>query len=317
MQALRAHERGGPERFVVEEAPEPAPGPGEVQVAVTAAAITFDELLWDLSWTTTDGAPRTPVIPSHEFSGVVSAVGPGAGPDSPGGLAVGDVVYGMVPFDRDGAAAEIVVAPLDAVAVRPRTLDAVSAAALPLAGLTAIQGLVDVARLQPGERVLVLGGAGGVGSMAVQIAKRLGGHVTATVRGSDAAAAVLTLGADTAVDITTGQTPSSAPFDVILDTVGGAALDGAWSLLQVGGRLVTLQAPPDPERARAAGVTASFFVVEPSRGKLVDLAALVDSGALTVPVAATFALEKGREAFESGRRPGRRPGKTVLEVRPE
>ena len=316
MRALRAHERGGPERFDVEEAPVPEPGPGEVLVAVTAAAITFDELVWDLSWQTADGADRTPVIPSHEFSGVVTAVGPGAGPDDAGGCAVGEAVYGMVPFDRDGAAADLVVAPLDAVSARPRTLGPVEAAALPLAGLTALQALAEVARLQPGERVLVLGGAGGVGSMAVQVAGRLGGEVTATVRGAEAAAAVRALGARAAVDVAAGEVPDG-PFDVVLDTVGGGALEDAWSRLGVGGRLVTLQAPPDQERAEAAGVTASFFVVSPTRRQLVDLAALAESGALTVPVSATFPLEKGRDAFESGRRPGRAPGKTVLVVRDE
>jgi len=156
MMALRAHARGGPEQLVYEAAPVPVPGPGEALAAVHAAAITFAELSWDESWTTRDGRDRTPVIPSHEVSGTVAALGPGAD-----GVTVGEEVYGLIDFDRDGAAAEYVTVPAAHLAARPRSVSDEEAATLPLAALTAWQALVDHAAVKPGERVLVQGGAGG------------------------------------------------------------------------------------------------------------------------------------------------------------
>src|ERR1700735_3419148 len=173
MMALRAHTRGGPEQLVYEQAPAPVPGPGEALVAVHAAAITFAELTWDLSWTTRDGRDRTPVIPSHEMSGTVAALGPGTS-----GVGPGDEVYGLIAFDRDGAAAEYVAMPAAELAARPRSVSHQAAAALPLAALTAWQALVDHAALKAGERVLVHGGAGGVGVYGVQLAAALRGPVT-------------------------------------------------------------------------------------------------------------------------------------------
>ena len=240
MMALRAHARGGPEQLVYEQAPVPSAGPGEALVAVHAAAITFAELTWDLSWTTRGGADRTPVIPSHEMSGTVAALGDGVT-----GLTVGDDVIGLIDFDRDGAAAEYVAVPAATLAAKPRSVSHEQAATLPLAALTAWQALADYAALEPGERVLVHGGAGGVGIFAVQLAVLLGGHVTATGRGRDADF-VRGLGAERFVSTGAGD-PAGAPggLDVVLDTVGGVVLQGSYGLLHEGGRLVTLSAPPD------------------------------------------------------------------------
>jgi NADPH:quinone reductase-like Zn-dependent oxidoreductase len=148
---------------------------------VHAAAITFAELTWDLEWTTRDGKDRTPVIPSHKMSGIVAGLGADAA-----GLAAGDEVIGLIDFDRDGAAAEYVAMPAAGLAAKPPSLSHVAAATLPLAALTAWQALADHPALQPGEQVLVQGGAGGVGIFAVQFAAILGGHVTATGRSADA-----------------------------------------------------------------------------------------------------------------------------------
>jgi NADPH:quinone reductase-like Zn-dependent oxidoreductase len=309
MMALRAHARGGPEQLVYEQAPVPSAGPGEALIAVHAAAITFAELTWDLEWTTQDGKDRTPVIPSHEMSGVVAGLG--AGVD---GLAAGDEVVGLVDFDRDGAAAEYVVMPAANLGAKPRSLSHVAAATLPLAALTAWQALTDHAALRSGEQVLVQGGAGGVGMFAVQLAAILGGHVTATGRGADAAF-VRDLGAERFIGIEAGG-PSQVPdgFDVVIDTVGGAVLDGSYGLLREGGRLVTLGAPPDQELAGRYKVHAMFFVVEPEASELARLAELADTGRLRAVISQTFPLAEGRQAFESGRE-ARRPGKTVLVVR--
>jgi NADPH:quinone reductase-like Zn-dependent oxidoreductase len=296
MTALRAHRRGGPEVLVVERAPVPVPAAGEVLVAVHAAAITFDELTWEETWA------RTPVTPSHEVSGVIAETASGVT-----GLKPGEEVYGLIGFDRDGAAAEFVAVPAAHLAAKPSTVSHVHAAALPLAGLTALQALVDHAAVQPGEEVLVHGGTGGVGALTVQLAAILGAHVTATVR-SDAAELVRGLGARRVIDVRSEAFEVTGPYDVIVDTVGGETLRRSCDVLRRGGRLVTLSGPPP------ADVTATFFIVTPNREQLAKLAALVDSGRLQVHIAETFPLAEGRQAFESGRRPDRRPGKTVLVV---
>jgi NADPH:quinone reductase-like Zn-dependent oxidoreductase len=304
MNALRAHARGGAEQLVYEPAPVPVPGRGEALVAVHAAAITFDELSWDETWTTRDGRDRTPVIPSHEVSGTVARLGPGTD-----GLTAGEEVYGLIDFDRDGAAAEYVAVPAAHLAARPRSVSDVEAGSLPLAALTAWQALADHAALEPGERVLVQGGAGGVGSYAVQLAAILGGIVTATGHAGQRDF-VLGLGA------TSFLAPDAvAPdgFDVVLDTIGGAVLDASYGLTRRGGRLVTLSAPPSADKAAALGVHAMFFIVTPEAAELAKLAGLVDEGKLRPVVSQVFPLRNGRQAFESATKP-HPPGKTVLTV---
>jgi len=313
MTALRAHRRGGPEVLVVERVPVPVPAAGDVLLAVHAAAITFDELTWPETWTR-DGVSRTPVIPSHEVSGVVSDIA-----SSVRDFAPGDEVYGLIRFDRDGAAADFVAVPAADLATKPSTVSHVIAAALPLAGLTALQALVDHAAVQPGEAVLVHGGAGGVGALAVQLAAILGAQVTATVR-SDAGVLLRGFGAHRVIDVRTEAfDETSGAYDVVIDTVGGQTLERSFRVLRRGGRLVALSEPPPAGKADEYGVTATFFIVEPNRAQLTELAALVDGssakGRLRVEIAQTYPLDKGREAYESGRRPGRRAGKTVIVVR--
>jgi NADPH:quinone reductase-like Zn-dependent oxidoreductase len=243
------------------------------------------------------------------MSGLVAGLGAGVT-----GLAAGDEVIGLVDFDRDGAAAEYVVMPAAGLGAKPRSLSHVAAATLPLAALTAWQALVDHAALQPGEQVLVQGGAGGVGIFAVQLAAILGGHVTATGRGTDAGF-VRDLGADRFISAEAGPpAPPAAGFDVVIDTVGGAVLDASYGLLREGGRLVTLGAPPDQELAARYQIHATFFVVEPDAGELAKLAELAGTGRLRPVISQTFPLSEGQQAFASGTAP-RPPGKTVLVVR--
>ena len=308
MMALRARTRGGPEQLVYERVSRPVAGPGEALVAVHAAGITFDELTWDLSWTTRGGADRTPMIPSHEVSGTVAATGPGVT-----GLAPGDEVYALIDFDRDGAAAEYVTVPASALAARPRSVSHVQAATLPLAALTAWQALVDHAGVRRGERVLVQGGAGGVGVYAVQLAAVLGVQVTATGR-SQSEAFVRDLGAREFISSRALGRGAAADQDVVIDTVGGQVLADSFALLHRGGRLITLGAPPDPELAARYGVHATFFVVQPDRGELARLAGLTDEGRLRPVVSQVFPLADGRRAYTS-RTQDRPPGKTVLAVR--
>lgn len=307
MMALRAHARGGPEQLRYEEAPVPVLSAGEVLVAVHAAGITFAELTWDESWTTKDGADRTPITPAHEMSGTVAAVGEGVS-----GLAAGDAVLGLIDFDRDGAAAEFVAVPAANLAAKPPALSYTDAATLPLAGMTAWQALVDYADLKPEEQVLVQGGSGAVGSFAVQLAAILGGHVTATGRGGNADF-VQALGAGRYCSVDDLRAQAQGQFDVVIDTVGGAVLDSSYDLLRAGGRLVTLSAPPDQDKAANRDIHAMFFIVEPDPDALAGLAERASAKSLRPVISQEFPLAEGRQAYESDRH-RRPPGKTILVV---
>jgi NADPH:quinone reductase-like Zn-dependent oxidoreductase len=309
MMALRAHTQGGPEVLVYEPAPRPTPATDEVLVAVHAAAITFAELTWPETWAS-GGVDRTPVIPSHEFSGVAAEIGDGVT-----SVSIGDEVYGLVPFDRDGAAAEYVSVPATSVAARPRTVSHVVSAAAVLPALTAWEALVDHANVQPGQHVLVRGGAGGVGSFVTQLAAALGASVTATVHAPDAEH-VLALGAERV--ITNEQESLDAEkgaYDAVIDAVGHETPEALFAALRPGGRLITLQEPPSQETADKYGVTALFFVVTANGDRLAEVADMIDAGKFKVSVAATFPLAEGRAAYESGAARRHRPGKTVLVVR--
>ena len=306
MTALRAHRRGGPEVLAVEPAPAPKTGPGEVLVAVHAAAITFAELTWDETWS------HLPAIPGHEVSGVVVSLG-----EAVDGFSLGDPVHGLVPFDRDGAAAEMVAVPAENLAAKPPGLSHVAAAAIPLAALTAWQALTEHGRVRAGDSVLVHGGAGGVGSYVTQLAASLGAKVTATVLPEDVDH-VLALGAHHAVDVTTDAFDARGPvYDVVVDTVGGQTLDRSYDTVRPGGHLVTLQAPPSAGRAASAGIEATFFIVHPDRDALTRIGRMAAAGDIEVHIAATYPLAQGRAAFESGATLHRPPGKTVVVVRPE
>lgn len=309
MMALRAHERGGPERLVYEQARRPIPGPDEICVAVRAAAITFAELTWSETWEA-DGIDRTPIIPSHEFAGVVFEVGPGVDD-----LTVGDSVFGIAPFDRDGAAAEFVVVPAACVVRKGSTVSDVDAAAAALPALTAWEALVDQTHLAAGQRILIRGGVGAVGAFLTQFAHGSGAEVTVTVTSTSAEARARSLGADHVVV----SAPHSHPrdlqaFDVAIDAVGGDVPEWMYASLRPGGQLIVLQEPPSQELADKYGVSAAFFVVRTRRDRLEELAALIAAGQVEVAIAQTFPLSAGKAAYESGPLPKPRPGKTVILV---
>jgi len=308
MKAVRAHTRGGPETLVFEEAPVPAaPSGSDVLVEVHAAAITFDELTWDETWEA-GGADRTPIIPSHEFAGVVVATGPDAT-----GISVGDEVFGLVPFDRDGAAAQYVLTPADTVAPRPATVPADVAAAAVLPGLTAMEALDAHLGVKAGGHLLVRGATGAVGSFLTQLAHARGIEVTATVRSDASADSARRLGADHVVVGDETETFPAGSVDAAIDAVGADTPEWLYRAVRPGGRVVTLQAPPDPELAEAAGVDARFFVVKTSSANLTRLGDLLAAGALEATISQTFPLEEGPAAYAS-RGAGRPAGKTILSV---
>jgi NADPH:quinone reductase-like Zn-dependent oxidoreductase len=296
MLAVRLHAPGDPARLVAEQLPTPRPGAGEALVRVHAAAITRNELDWP--------ADRLPAIPSYEFSGVVAAVGPGVEQ-----VRVGEAVYALGDFGRDGAAADYTVVDAGLLAPKPRTLDHLQSAAIPLAGLGAWQGLFEHGRLAAGQRVLIHGAAGGVGAFAVQLAHWRGAHVVGTASTANLETA-RALGADQVLDHTTTRFEDAVePVDVVFDTAGGDRLERSPAVLRPGGRLVSVaEEPPD-----AAGITASYFVVAPNRRQLVELAEAADRGELRPVIDQVFPLGDARQAFERSLG-NHRPGKIVLRV---
>jgi NADPH:quinone reductase-like Zn-dependent oxidoreductase len=253
-------------------------------VRVHAAALTRDELNWPVD--------RLPAIPSYELSGVVVEVGPDAD-----GLEVGRAVYGLTGFERDGVAAERAAVPAERLASKPETLTHVEVAAIPLAGLSAMQGLFDHGQLEETQRVLIHGGGGGVGAFAVQLARLHGAHVIATASGSRAEAA-RDLGAHEVIDSGSGDLTEIDPVSLVFDTVGGDRLVRSVSVVKPGGRIVSVAERPPADLGQEQGIEASFFIVEPNAGQLVELSRLADRGDLRVLIDRTFPLHRAREAFE-------------------
>jgi NADPH:quinone reductase-like Zn-dependent oxidoreductase len=293
MWAVRGHRRGGPDRLRYDVAPQPVPGDGEVLLAVRSASITAGELDWDATWTDAldgSGSLRLPIVPAKEVSGTVVENGPG---DS-AGLRPGDEVFGLIPFTHDGAAAQFATVPAAVLAPKPAGLDHDRAAALAMPGLTAWQGLVRHGGLVAGQRVLVHGGAGGVGSVAVQIAAALGAGVVATARGSDADF-VLGLGAERVVDYAAERFEDVAgTVDIVFDTVGGDTQERSWQVLGDGGVLVSVAEPPAGGRGGARGV---FFIVEPDREGLLALSRLVEQGMLRPSVDRVLPLSQTPQGY--------------------
>jgi NADPH:quinone reductase-like Zn-dependent oxidoreductase len=293
MRAVRLSVPGGPEELVSELVPTPRPHPGEALVRVHAAAITRDELEWPLD--------RLPAIPSYEVSGVVVAIA-----DDVRSVSVGESVYALLSFDHDGGAADYVAASADLLAPKPSTFDHVESAAVPLAALSAWQALFDHGRLERDERLLILGAAGGVGHLAVQIARARGARVIGAASQANLEW-VRGLGADEVLDTDSWPDAAIEPVDLVFDTVGGERFARSAAFVRAGGRMVSVaEAPPD-------GIEADYFVVAPDRDQLVELTRLADGGELRPEVDSVFALEDARAAFDRSMAGGKR-GKVVLRV---
>ena len=307
MKAIRLHSRGGPEALVYEEAPLPDPKAGEVLVRVHAAAVTPTELLWVPTWKTRTGADRPfPIIPGHEFSGVIAALGEGVTD-----WAEGDPVYGLNDWFEDGSQAEYCVAPAAPLAPKPGSLDHVQAAVVPISALTAWQALFERAGLGAGQRVLIHGAAGGVGSFAVQLAHWCGAHVigTASARNLDF---VRELGADEVIEYRTTRFEEIVrDLDAVLDTVGSETLHRSWGVLKPGGKLVTIAAQSEGTKDPAA--RDAFFVVEANRSQLAEIARLLDDGHIRPILDEAFPLAQAGQAYQRAQAGGHR-GKVVLRV---
>jgi NADPH:quinone reductase-like Zn-dependent oxidoreductase len=308
MKAIRVHARGGPEQLVFEDAPEPEVRPGDVLVRVAATGITPTELRWDETYQHADGTPRIPSIPGHEVSGVVERVARDVDDLRPG-----DAVYGLADFPRDGSAAEFVAVRAVNLARKPQSIGHTEAASLPLSALTAWQALFEHGQLVAGQSVLIHAGAGGVGSLAVQLAHWRGIRVFATVSSRDVAF-VQSLGADTVIDYHAERFEEKArDVDMVFDTVGGETQERSLGVLCKGGVLVSVVSPIPPGIAEQHGVRSVYFIVEGNRPQLEQIATLVDDGRLKPIIAQVFPLARARDAFEFGAA-SHTPGKIILEV---
>jgi NADPH:quinone reductase-like Zn-dependent oxidoreductase len=293
--------------LVYEDMPVPGITRGEVLVKVHAAGITPTEFTWNSTFTNSTGVDRLPIVPSFEVSGTVAEAAPGAD------LQLGDAVYGLLDFWRDGAAAEYVGASADRFALKPYSLDHVAAAAVPLSGLTAWQALFDHAELSEGDSVLIHGAAGGVGTFAVQLAHWWGAHVIGTCSLNNEGP-VRELGADEVLDYHAVRFEDIVKdVDVVLDTVGGETLERSWGVIRSGGSLITIVGDAPEDKAARFGVRAKSILVRPSRGELNQIARLVDEGTIRPVVEEVFPLARAREAYERGML-GHNRGKLVLKV---
>lgn len=297
MQAVRLHAARGVDGLDYEHVETPRPGKDEVLVRVVAAAITRDELDWPVD--------RLPATPSYEFSGTVAALGHGVAEPT-----IGDPVYALSGFARDGAAADFVTVPASVLAPKPAALDHVQSAALPLAALTAWQGLFDRGQLEEGQRVLISGAAGGVGHLAVQLARGRGAYVIGTASAAKLDT-VRNNGANEVLDASDFTDPPE-PVDLVFDTVGGDFLQRSPGLLRAGGRLISISEDP-PELPPEDGIHAEYFVVEPNQDQLSAIAGLAENGALSPAIDSVFPLSQARAAFARSMERDTR-GKVILKV---
>jgi NADPH:quinone reductase-like Zn-dependent oxidoreductase len=303
MRAITVRDRdAGTGGLSLTDLPYPHAAENDVIVQVHAAGFTRGELDWPTTWTDRAGRDRTPSVPGHELSGVVAELGYGTT-----GLTVGQRVFGLIDWARNGSLAEYAAAEARNLAPLPADVDHTVAAALPVSGLTAWQGLFDHGRLTVGQTVLVHGAAGGVGSIAVQLAREAGARVIGTGRAADKDT-VLGLGADAFLDLRADDLAAAGEVDVVFDVIGGEILDRSAALVRDGGTLVTIAAPPTaaPKHGRAV-----FFVVEPDRLRLADLAKRLRDGRLKPRIGAILPLTEAPAAFAPAQRI---PGKTIIRI---
>jgi NADPH:quinone reductase-like Zn-dependent oxidoreductase len=307
MKAMQLNQVGSGPVLIATELPQPLPGEGELLIRVRAVGVTHTELDWYPTTHTKDGAPRKGAVPGHEFSGVIAALG-----KDTKGFAVGQDVYGMSDWFVNGATAEFCVTQPHSIAPKPATLTHEAAATVPIGALTAWQGLFERAKVQPGERVLIHGGAGAVGLFAVQLAHHHGAHVIAT--GSKKNLQLISeLGADEVIDYRASRfEDSSGKVDVVFDTAGGETLDRSWSVLNAGGRLVNIAS--DPLDNAEQRVKDAFFIVEPSQKQLLEVGKLLDSGRLKTYINAVVPFGEASDAYSGAVQGKLGYGKVVIAI---
>lgn len=308
MKAVRLHEYGGPEVLKYEDAPRPAPAAGEVLVRVHAAGVN------PVDWKIRAGYMKAfmnyklPMIPGWDLSGVVEATGPDVT-----AWKKGDEVYSRPDISRDGSYAEYISVKPEELGHKPKSIDHVKAASIPLAALTAWQALFDAAGLQAGQRVLIHAAAGGVGTFAVQLARWKGAHVIGTASEKNHAF-LKELGADELIDYNQTRFEDVVrDVDVVLDTMAGETRDRSWKTLKKDGILVSILGPPSNDDAAKHGVRAAGVFVQPNQAELEQIASLVDSGKVKPIIEAVLPLKDAHRAHEMNQSLHTR-GKIVLQV---
>src|SRR5882757_9757145 len=286
------------------ERPEPQAAINDVVVEVYASGFLPTELAWPSTWTDRLDSDRTPSIPGHELAGVVAALGYGTT-----GLSIGQRVFGLADWYRDGTLAEYVAIEARNLAPLPGDVDFTVGASLPISGLTALQGLFEHGRLRAGQSVIAHGAAGAVGSMVAQLAREAGAHVIGTGRAADRQKA-LDFGAHEFIDLDSGRLEDVGGVDLVFDVIGGEIGTRSARLIRAGGTLVSVVGPSEvrPDDGRAID-----FVVESDRAQLTEIVQRVRDGRLRTNIGTVSTLEDANAAFNS---PKRRAGKTIIRVRP-
>jgi NADPH:quinone reductase-like Zn-dependent oxidoreductase len=284
--------------------PEPQPAINDVIVEVHAAGFVNTELSWPSTWTDRRERDRTPTIPGHELAGVVTALGYGTT-----GLSIGQRVFGLTDWYRDGTLAEYAAVEARNLAPLPGDVDFTVGASLPISGLTAWQGLFDHGRLRAGQTVIAHGAAGAVGSMVAQLAREFGAYVIGTGRAADRQAA-LDFGANEFVDLDNERLEDVGEVDLVFDLIGGEIAKRSAGLVRAGGTLVSIVGPVE---ARPADGLAIDFVVESDRAQLGEILQRVRDGRLRTNIGTVASLDDAVGAFNPTER---RRGKTIIRVRP-
>ena len=298
--AIQIHGYGDADQLKLEQIPQPEPQEGEVLVRVYAAGVNPVDWKLRAGWMKNFRPSTFPYVPGADLAGVVEKVGRGVTAFQPG-----QEVFGR---SSQGSYTEYGIAPANTLALKPKSLSFDEAATIPVGATTAWQGLFDHGNLQPGQRVLILGGAGGVGLFAVQFAHWKGAHVisTASTRNVDF---VRSLGAEMVVDYTKTHVEDEVrDIDLVFDTVGGATLPTAWPTLKRGGILVSIAGQPDAAKARELGLRTANFSAQVTSELLSTFARLIDEGQIKTFVGATFPLseaDKAQELSQSGHGRGR------------
>jgi NADPH:quinone reductase-like Zn-dependent oxidoreductase len=306
VQAITVNDRSaGVGGLALTDMPYPHASENDVIVRVYAAGFTPGELDWPATWTDRAGRDRTPTIPGHELSGIVAELGYGTT-----GLTVGQRVFGTADWTRNGSLAEYAAVEARNLAPLPADVEHTTAAALPISGLTAWQGLFEHGRLTTGQTVLIHGAAGAVGSIAVQLAREAGARVIGSGRAADRDT-VIGLGADTFLDLQADRLEDAGEVDVVFDVIGGAILERSTALVRAGGTLVTIAEPPPVQPADGRAV---FFVVEPDRARLADLVQRVRDGRIKQLLGPVRPLAEAAAAFAPERRVH---GKAIIQVAQE
>jgi NADPH:quinone reductase-like Zn-dependent oxidoreductase len=306
MKAVRIHKFGGPEVLQLEDVPRPEPGTREVLVRVHAAGVN------PVDWKIREGKLGKIPLPSimgSDFSGEIEALGPDVAE-----FRTGEMVFGSV-ADESGSYAQYALAPVAHIVEKPKGIDHVQAAAVPVPAMTAWQALFDHANLNSGQKVLIHAAAGGVGSFAVQLAKWKGAHVIGTASGQNAAL-VRSLGADEFIDYRATRFEEVVrDADVVFDTVGGDTQERSWKALKRGGVLVSIVQPPSEQAAKAHNMRGIFVREDATRNEeLTQIAKLVANGQLKVNVETVLPLRDARKAQEISQT-GHAHGKIVLTIK--